>query len=129
MGSASTHSGSGNPNVGEACAFSAPPSRQLPDGLGHRGIGIREVFRTYAELAGQAVEVARLSALKTYHRARHGAIENYSRGTRRAQEITTRTWNSANHLKREHPVRVLAIVAGTAFLIGAASRMWRSQNL
>lgn len=118
-----------NPGVGDACALPAPPNRQLPDGRKARSIGIRQIAQMYAELAGQAMGVAKLSALKSYHRARHRANNSYSRGTRRAQEMAIHTWNSASDLKREHPVRALAIVAGMAFLLGAASRMWRSQSL
>ncbi len=127
---ASTETGYVSPSVGEACALSAPPSRQLPGDRGRpQGTSIREVLLASAELAAQAVELAKLSTLKTYHRARNGALDNYSEGTRRAQATAALAWKRASDLKRDHPVRALAIVAGSAFLAGLAVRVWRSHAL
>ncbi len=128
MASASTPTQNVSP--GEACVLlPTPPSRQLPDGGHQSAAGIRDVLRTYAALASQAVEVARHSMIRTYHQARIGAVNNYSRATRKAQDTVVRTWNSASDLKRQHPLGVLAAIAAAAFVAGAATRIWRSRAL
>ena len=106
-----------------------PPGRQLPSGHEGTAPGIGEILRSYSALAGQALDVARVSALRTYYAARNGAIRNYSCAARSARETATRTRIQASDLKREHPVRLLAIFAGAAFVAGAASRIWRSRSL
>ncbi len=119
-----------NVSPGEACVLlPTPPSRQLPDGGHEPAAGIRDVLRSYAALAGQAVDVARHSMIRTYHRARIGTVENYSRATSKAQDAAARTWTRANDLKRQHPLGVLAAIAGAAFVAGAATRIWRSRAL
>jgi hypothetical protein len=126
---ASTSTPTQNVSPGEACVLlPTPPGRQLPDG-GHESAGIGDVLRSYATLAGQAVEVARHSMIRTYHRARIGTVENYSRATRKAQDTAARTWTRASDLKRQHPLGVLAVIAGAAFVAGAVTRIWRSRAL
>ena len=118
---------------GEACVLlPTPPGRQLPDGRHDRAARIRDIIRSYATLATEAVDVARYarySLIRTYQRAREGAVENASRATRKAQDTAARTWTRANDLKRQHPLGVLAVIAGTAFLAAAATRIWRSRAL
>ena len=106
-----------------------PPARQLPDGAHESAAGIRDVIRSYITLAGQAVDVARHSMIRTYYRARIGAVENYSRTTSKAQDTAARTLTRANDLKRQHPLGALAVIAGAAFVAGAATRIWRSRAL
>jgi hypothetical protein len=88
--------------------------KQLPSHTEPRGPGISELAGNYAKLGGQALQLGRILALSTFHRARNGAMRGY---------------RGAGCQKREHPVRALAIIAGTAFVAGAASRIWRSRTI
>ena len=75
---------------------------------------MKELAGMYATLAGHALQLAKQSALWAFCGARHGSVRGY---------------RQASYQKREHPVRALAIIAGTAFLAGAASRIWRSRSV
>ncbi|HEY3628110.1 MAG TPA: hypothetical protein VGL00_17615 [Terracidiphilus sp.] len=103
-----------------------PPDRQLPAGRRPDGSSIQGLIQTYTGLALEALEFARISGLRTWDRARRGTVKNASRAARGTRQIVTRTQNQARNLQRTHPVRVLGIVAATAFLAGVASRLWRS---
>ena len=116
-------------SIGEACQVATSPARQLTGGHDERGASIREIARAWAEAANQALELARVSALRTYHRAQRGAVENACRAAYKTQHIATRTQDQARNFQRQYPLRVLGILAGTAFLAGIASRTWRSRAL
>lgn len=105
-----------------------PPGRQLPSGE-KRSPGIRELINLYAQVTANAFEVARLMVVRTWSQARRGTVHGYHRAARQTRNMAVRTQDQAIYLKREHPVRALAIVAGAAFLAGAASRIWRSRAL
>ncbi len=114
---------------GPACdVLPVPPARQLPSGTNDRIAWMRDLARAYTELAGEAIGYARVSALRTYYLARAGAVRNYSRATQKTEELVNRTQDKARFVQHEYPVRVLAVVAGAAFIAGVASRIWRSHS-
>jgi len=100
--------------IGPDEAIRLAQRKQLPSHTEPYGPGMRELAGLYAGLAGQAVQLARMCALSALGRARNGAMQGHS---------------GAGDQKREHPVRALAIIAGTAFLTGAAGRIWRSRSI
>jgi len=106
-----------------------PPDRQLPSGRDQSGSGLGEIIRMYGQLAGQAFDFARQSAVCAVYRARESATRSSSRATHNAQSIAKRTRSRASEYQREYPVRALAMVAGAAFLAGIGSRIWRSRSL
>ena len=115
---------------GEACeVLPVPPARQLPAGDEERGTGIQELARTYSELARQALEYARISATRAFYEARNGVVQNSSRAAYQTQKMVTIAQDKARNAKRQHPVQVLGVLAGTAFLAGVAIRLWRSHAL
>jgi hypothetical protein len=113
-------------NSGPAEVIPLPPGKQLPSGEEPEP-GFRDLLVLYAQVAAHAFELARLSVVKTYYRARNGALQGYSQAAVQSREMASRTEDEAIYLKSEHPVRVLAMIAGAAFVAGAVTRIWRSR--
>jgi len=129
MATTSTQFGYTTPS-GDACeVLPVPPARQLPAGDEERGTGIQELARTYTELAREALEYARISAIRAFCDARDGVVENSSRTAYKTQKMVTVVQDKARNAQRQHPVQVLGVLAGTAFAAGVAIRIWRSHAL
>ncbi len=105
------------------------PDHQLPDHTTVHGSSIGDLARAYTQIAGQAFDVARRSVVCAWYRARAGTARTYARTTRATQDMAVRTRDQAVTLQREHPVRLLGMVAGAAFLAGVATRIWRSRSV
>jgi len=90
---------------------------------------MREIVSSYAQVAAEAADLARILALNICDRARKRTAERCSRATDKAQAMARQTWTRAGDFKREHPVQLLGILAGTAFLAGVTTRIWRSRSL
>jgi len=119
----------GTAPIGEACdVLPVPPDHQLPSGHEQSGTGVQELARTYTQLARQALEYARISAVRALHNARHGVVKNSSRAAYKTQNLVTVTQDKARNAQRQHPVQVLGVLAGSAFVAGIAIRIWRSQS-
>lgn len=106
-----------------------PPDRQLPSGRDQSRSGLGEVLRMYGQLAAQAFDFARQSAVCATYRVRESTNRTSSRAAYNAQEIAKRTRSRASEFQREQPVRALALVAGAAFLAGIGTRIWRSRSI
>lgn len=113
--------------------FVTPPDHQLPSQATSRTTGrtsnISELLRMYAGIAKPAVDVARLATLNTWYQARNSAVHGYSRASHSTRNFAARTQTKAVKMQQEHPLRVLGILAGAAFLAGFAGRIWRSSSL
>jgi ElaB/YqjD/DUF883 family membrane-anchored ribosome-binding protein len=115
---------------GEACeVLPVPPARQLPAGNEEPGTGIQELARTYTELARQALEYARISAIRAFYETRDSIVENSSRAAYKTKRMVTVAQDKTRNAQRRHPVQVLGVLAGTAFAAGVAIRIWRSHAL
>jgi len=115
---------------GDACeVLPVPPARQLPASHEDRGTGIQELAQTYTELARRALEYARISAVRAIREARHGLVENSSRTVYKTQKMVTVAQDKVRNAQRQHPMQVLGVLAGTAFVAGVAIRIWRSRAL
>lgn len=102
-------------------------SRQLPEHCSAQAAGIRDIARMYGSLATQAFSLASLSARKAYSRGRHSLTRGSGRAILSARDLAARTTGEVRYLQREHPIRLLSMIAGTALVAGAATRIWRSQ--
>jgi hypothetical protein len=56
-----------------------------------------------------------------YHRTKVGAADSYLALRRKLDSLKTRTTKTCN----EKPVQIVALAAGTAFVLGFAVRIWR----
>lgn len=114
---------------GPACeVLPVPPDRQLPGGHEERVAGLRELARAYSELARQALEYAKISAIRALHEGRNGVADNSSRAAWKIQKMVTVARDKARNAQRQYPVQVLSVLAGTAFVAGVAIRIWRSHE-
>jgi hypothetical protein len=102
------------------------PSRQLPERCSGQAAGIRDIAEIYSKLAAQAFRLTSLSARRAYFRSRHSVTRTSARIAGSMQDLAARTTNEARYMQREHPIRLLSILAGTALVAGAATRIWRS---
>ena len=88
---------------------------------------VKQTFLQYTERATRILMTSKESASKAYGQARRQAVQGYSRLARKTQDLGRRTQDGARRVRREHPVQLLAIIAGAAFVAGFAIRMWRSR--
>ena len=112
---------------GPACeVVPVPPDRHFPTGHEERAVGIQELARNYSELARHALEYGRIYAIRAFHEACNGIAENSSRAAYKTQKMVMVAQDKARNARRQHPVQVLGVLAGTAFVAGVAIRVWRS---
>ena len=79
--------------------------------------------------AGEAVSTARESANNAYSEVRSGARAGYSQFAESAQNVMRLTAKSAQLAREQFPLQTLGVLAGFAFLVGVALRIWRSHEL
>ena len=60
--------------------------------------------------------------------ALNGIQRSWARIEREATRVALRTRNKLVYLRRERPLHIVAAVALTGFLLGAALRLWRSRH-
>lgn len=99
-----------------------PRSENLESSLG------RSRVEEYAMRAIRILQRTKQPAHEVYERARMGAAEGYTRAVHRVQDLAAFTRTRAQRAKQEHPVQLLAFVAGAAFVAGIAIRIWRSRT-
>jgi hypothetical protein len=63
-----------------------------------------------------------------YRHAHKRAFDSFTPLTSASRGIASRARNRAQHLKKEHPLQLLAIISGAAFTLGVAVRIWRSRH-
>jgi hypothetical protein len=86
------------------------------------------LFQRYAKQGSRVLQNTRHSASEVYMRVRMDVGEGYTRIGHKLQDLTMRARNRTRHATQEHPVKLLAIVAGAAFITGIAIRIWRSRS-
>jgi hypothetical protein len=67
-------------------------------------------------------------AAERWEELRAAAQNRLDLATRRAADQWNRTQRAVSRVQQEDPARFLAIVAGTAFVIGVGLRIWRSSS-
>jgi hypothetical protein len=113
--------------TGSSVPAPAPPPTQMPINPTEREWRKRRGLRSYANRAADLLHTTKQSAGRMYHRARTRAADGYSRLSQRTGELTRQTRSAARYAQHEYPVRVLGVIAGTAFVAGVAIRIWRSR--
>lgn len=68
------------------------------------------------------------SAGRMYREARRRAADGYSRLSQRTSEMSRQTRDVARYAQKQYPVRVLGIIAASAFVVGIGIRVWRSRR-
>src|SRR5690242_16530680 len=63
-----------------------------------------------------------------YRQAYTRASDSFINLASASHGVVSRARNRAEHIKREHPLQLLAVVTGAAFAIGMAVRIWGSRH-
>jgi hypothetical protein len=122
------------------------PERELPSAETTRNTRLHETAETIGAAVGNAVETAkqlprrlqrelprRLEDMKKRFtvitgRGKQGASATTTEWKETAQERLSQARNRAQYLADEYPLRVIAGAAVTAFIVGFALRVWRSNR-
>ncbi len=104
-----------------------PRPRRQTSTMDERENGVEQAVQDYAGRATDILETAKESARKAYDQVRTQASQGYSRVVAKGKEVGRRTQNRARLVKEKHPLQLIAIIAGAAFVAGIAIRIWRSR--
>ena len=78
--------------------------------------------------AKDVLHTTKQSAGRMYREARRKAAGSYARLSQQAGEAGRQTRDVARYAQRTYPVRVLGIIAASAFVVGVGIRVWRSRR-
>lgn len=87
-----------------------------------------ETLSDWTRTARYKTSHLREQANQSWQELRHTARERLAYASRHAVTQWNHTQRRLSRLQEEDPARFLAVVAGTAFVIGAGLRVWRSRN-
>ena len=104
------------------------PPTQMPINPTERKWRANRGLRRVSNRAMDVLQNTRESAGRFYVVARRRASDGYSRLSQRTGELAKQTQAVVRYTRQEHPVRLLGVIAGTAFAAGVAIRIWRSRN-
>ena len=71
---------------------------------------------------------ARESIDELYRKTRRRMTDAFNGFTSASRDLTRKLRRHARNLKEERPLKVLAVIGGTALALGAAARYWRERN-
>ena len=91
------------------------------------GSTVRQTWQEYGKRGTQMITATKQSAQEIYKGTRTHVAQGYSRLATKTKDLARRTQHVARQAKQEHPVQLLAVVAGVAFVAGVALRIWRSR--
>src|SRR6185503_12688432 len=108
----------------------APASRQIPaeTSAAHwRRPAMETALERYAEAVGRTLGVASRSYSNLRERVRGYTEDGYSRAEQEAKNLGRRAQENASYVRERYPLEALGAIAGTAFLVEIALRVWRSR--
>ena len=100
---------------------------RAPGAVGLLTEGEQPATNEYAIRAARILRTTKESAVNAFERGRRRAVRTYSQAIDKAQDLARHTRNRARYAKDEHPVELLAIAFGAAFVVGIALRIWRAR--
>ena len=101
----------------------APYARQIADHSESQPCLQRGAVR-----AARTINRAQRSAERIYEQVRTRLARGTSSAITESRVLWKRSQTRLQHVKREHPVQMLGILAGAAFLTGVAIRVGRSRT-
>lgn len=116
----------------ETRAKGAAAVLDMMDSAANRANDLRRVtsdtFFDWTRSARYRTSYLREQASESWQELRSSANERLTYAGRNAVMRWNQTQRAISNFHEEDPVRFLAVVAGTAFVIGAGVRIWRSRN-
>ena len=102
------------------------PTRQFESC--ERTSGRAEALNDYRAAAAQIVARARQSAGAALAHTRARTREIYGNVSYSAKALARRAQSRTRQVRQERPLQALAVIAASAFIVGAAIRIWRSRR-
>jgi len=93
----------------------------------HPAANVADTAQTVQEYGKRATTLTKQSAQRLYKGMRTQVAQSYERMATKTKDLARRTQHVARQAKKEHPVQLLGIVAGVAFVAGIAMRIWKSR--
>jgi hypothetical protein len=110
--------------------FSVPASRQIPAeaSVGDwRRPAMETALQRYAELVGRTLGIFSRGSGDLLSRVRGYTQDRYSEVEQETKNLGRRAHQNASYVRERYPLEALGAIAGTAFLVGIALRVWRSK--
>lgn len=104
-----------------------PRPTQMPINPTERRWRMHRGARTLSGCALDALYNAKESAGRMFRQARDRASDGYSRLSQRTDELARDTRYAARYAQERYPMRVLGVIAVSAFALGMGIRFWRSR--
>jgi hypothetical protein len=110
-----------------------PPAEIVPMPTSCQPIGTKttdvttKTLGNYLEQTTRVVQASKDSARRAYNQIRPLVSRGYSGVVGRAKNLGRRAQNGAQQVRQEHPLQLVAMIAGAAFVAGVAIRIWRSR--
>jgi ElaB/YqjD/DUF883 family membrane-anchored ribosome-binding protein len=65
---------------------------------------------------------------KVYRNAHERAVDTFTNLASASRDVTRSARTRAEQIKKEHPLQLLAVIGGTALVLGVVARVWRSRR-
>jgi len=84
-------------------------------------------LQCYAEVVGRKFGVFSRASADLLSRVRGYTQNRYSEVESETKNLGKRAQQNASYVKERYPLETLGAIAGTAFVVGIALRVWRSK--
>jgi hypothetical protein len=111
--------------------FPVPASRQIPAEASAgdwRRPAMETALQCYAEAVGRTLGLFSRASADLLSRVRGYTQDRYSEVERETKNLGRRAQQNASYVRERYPLEALGAIAGTAFLVGIALRVWRSKS-
>jgi hypothetical protein len=78
--------------------------------------------------ATSALLSAKQSVGELFRNVRRSASRAYGNISSASRDLTTRFRRRSEQIKEDNPLQLLAVIAGSAFVLGVVTRIWRSRH-
>jgi hypothetical protein len=82
-----------------------------------------------AKMGAQDVVISAKQLIGKVYRSVHGrAVDTFTNLACASRDVTRRARTRAEQIQKEHPLQLLAVIGGTALVLGVVARVWRSRR-
>jgi hypothetical protein len=95
----------------------SPAQSAIEERLDHANWRLRDVVISAKQLIG-----------KVYRNAQERALDTFTNLASASRDVRRSARTRAEQIKKEHPLQLLAVIGGTALVLGVVARVWRSRR-